>query len=68
MAHIGIGFWSFLRMPATRRRLRLRQQCNNNNNNEHAQRGAKSTSVLTTQRGLVPGNTIDEYREPWLKF
>jgi hypothetical protein len=42
-------------MQATRRRLRLRQQCKNNNNNEHAQR-------------LVPGNTMDEYREPWLKF
>jgi hypothetical protein len=56
-------------MQATRRRLRLRQQCknNNNNNNEHARRGAKSSSVLT-QGGLVPGNTMDEHREPWLKF
>ncbi|CAK9237568.1 unnamed protein product [Sphagnum troendelagicum] len=68
MAQIGIGFWSFLRMQATKRRLRLRQQCkNSNDNNEHAQRGAKSSSVLT-QGGLVPGNTMDEYSKPWLKF
>jgi hypothetical protein len=56
-------------MQATRRRPRLPQQCKNNNNNEHAQPGGCKVHIrFNTKRGVLPGNTIDEYREPWLKF